>query len=59
VKREIFLPIYIGFLARDASHFWLAQEDTIEGHIKNMTKGAKDHESVIKDIIERQDGKNK
>ena len=53
MKKEIFLPIYLGILAKEGGHFWLAEEDTIRGHAKNMAKGSVDHEDIIVQIIER------
>ncbi len=57
MKRETFIPIYLGFLSKTAP-FWLAEEDTIPGHLDNIKKGIVDHESVAKDILKRRDGEN-
>ncbi len=57
MKREIFLPVYLGFLAK-SSPYGLAEDDTVKGHVHNMTKWAKDHETVAIDVIETQDGKD-
>lgn len=54
MKREIVIPIILGFLAKD-SPFWLAEEDTVENHVLNFCKGVQDHPDVIKKVIAEKD----
>jgi len=57
MKREVFIPIVLGFLSKTMP-FWCAEEDTPEGHIKNFVKGVSDHPKVLQEILEKHDGEN-
>jgi len=56
MKREEFIPVYLGFLSKTMPR-WLAEEDTIKGHIANIRKMEPKHDSVLIEILERSDGK--
>lgn len=57
MKIENLIPVYLGFLSKTIP-FWCAEEDTIEGHLTNIKKGIADHETIIKNILERHDGED-
>lgn len=50
MKREVVTPIVLGFFALEFNR-WLADEDTIEGHVANIVKGVKDHEKVTVEVV--------
>jgi len=52
MKREIFLSLFLGFIAREAGNFWLAEEDTFENHYANIKQGIRKHEFVFKKVTE-------
>lgn len=54
MKRDILIPILLGFLAKEIP-FWCGEEDTFEGHYANIKKGVREHEFVFKQVMENND----
>ncbi len=55
MKREVVIPVILGFLSKTMP-FWLAEDDTVEGHIGNIVKGVNDHQKILKEIVKKHDG---
>ena len=56
MKGDDFLGYFIGLLAvRKAT--WIAEEDTIEGHLHRLRQRVNEHDDVIQKHIEKMDRK--
>lgn len=51
MKREIAIPIILEFFEVELNRRWLAEDDTVEGHVANTVKGANDHKTVMENIL--------